>query len=87
MAAQRPAESGQMPGPAPLYRYRTAALVGPWRETRAQATADALQAGQVRRDECQPHELRWMVEGRIEERNADRPAAGRARRVAPPRGV
>jgi len=87
MVAQRLREVGQRPDPARLYRYRTAALVGPWRETRAQATADALHAGQMRRDECDPHELRWMVEGRIEERRPDPAAAGRARRAAPPRGA
>lgn len=88
MVAQRLAESEQMPEPAYLYRYRTKALVGPWRQTRARAMADALHAGQVRRDERDRHELRWMVEGRIEERRPDLPAAGsRARRVAAPPGV
>ncbi|HVQ10187.1 MAG TPA: hypothetical protein VMS43_17340 [Allosphingosinicella sp.] len=88
MAAQRIADSGQRPALSHIYRYRTKALVGPWRRTRAQALADALHAGQVRRDERDRHELRWMVEGRIEERRPDSPAAGsRARRLAPPPGV
>lgn len=88
MAAQRIADSGQRPDPSHIYRYRTRALVGPWRRTRARAMADALHAGQVRRDERDRHELRWMVEGRIEERKPDPVAGGsRTRRIAPPPGV
>lgn len=88
MAAHRLAESGHRPDSAHLYRYRTKALVGPWRSTRMRAMADALHSGQMRRDECDRHELRWMVEGRIEERGTDPLAAGsRARRLAPPLGL
>lgn len=84
MAAQRIADSGHRPDPSHIYRYRTRALVGPWRRTRAQAMADALHAGQLRRDERDRHELLWLVEGGIEERKPDPPAAGsRARRAAP----
>jgi hypothetical protein len=83
MAAQRIADSGHQPDPSHIYRYRTKALVGPWRGTRAQAMADALQAGQLRRDERDRHELLWLVDGRIEERRPAPPAAGsRARRAA-----
>lgn len=88
MVAQRLAESGQRPGCARLYRYRTKALVGPWRRTHAQAMADALHAGQIRRDERDRQELLWLVEGRIEERSPrPLPAGSRARRLAPPPGV
>lgn len=85
MVAQRIADSGHQPDPSRVYRYRTKALVGPWRRTPAQAMADALNAGQVRRDERDRHNLLWLVEGRIEERQANSPTAGsRARRLAPP---
>jgi hypothetical protein len=88
MVAQRIADSGHQPDPPHVYRYRTRALVGPWRRTAAQAMADALHAGQVRRDERDRHNLLWLVEGRIEERKPNPPAAGsRARRLAPPAGV
>lgn len=87
MAAQRLADPGQGPDPSHLYRYRTRALVGPWRETRARAMADALHAGQVRRDEGDRHKLLWLVEGRIEERSPDPPAVGKERRAGAPRGV
>jgi hypothetical protein len=87
MAAQRLAESEHRPDPANLYRYRTKALVGPWRETRARAMADALHAGQVRRDESDRHKLLWLVEGRIEERSPDPPAIGEDRRLAAARGA
>lgn len=33
-----------------LYRYCTAALAGPWRDTPREALADALNAGQARYD-------------------------------------
>lgn len=50
-----------------LYRFRTTALVGPWRKTARQAVLDALRARQVRRDERDRHAVRWLVPGRIEE--------------------
>lgn len=85
MAAQRIADSGHQPDPSHIYRYRTKALVGPWRRTTAQAMADALHAGQVRRDERDRHNLLWLVEGRIEQRRPGPPAAGGgARRGATP---
>jgi hypothetical protein len=87
MNAQRFAEPGHRPAPAHLYRYRTAALVGPWRKSLARAMVDALHAGQVRRDEIDRHKLRWMVDGRIEEDSPDTPAARRGPRAARPRGA
>jgi len=57
----------QPPGAAHLYRYRTPALVGPWRKTAKQALLDALRARQARRDERDRHEVRWLVPGGIEE--------------------
>lgn len=53
-----------------LYRYRTSALVGPWRKTARQALLDALRARQARRDEHDRQAVRWVVPGRIEEREA-----------------
>ena len=50
-----------------LYRYRTSALVGPWRKSARQAVLDALHAHQARRDERNRQVLRWLVPGRIEE--------------------
>ncbi len=52
---------------AHLYRYRTPALVGPWRKTPRQAVLDALRACQARRDDRDRHAVRWLVPGRIEE--------------------
>ena len=52
---------------AHLYRYRTSALVGPWRKTERQAILDAVHARQVRRDERDRNVLRWLVPGQIEE--------------------
>ena len=63
-ARREPAEA------AHLYRYRTSALVGPWRKTARQAVLDALHARQARRDERDRQVLRWLVPGRIEECDA-----------------
>ena len=49
----------------PLYRYRTEALVGPWRARREQAIGDAVLAGQARFNEAL--DLEWTVPGEIEE--------------------
>jgi hypothetical protein len=84
MVAQRIADSEHQPEPSHVYRYRTKALVGPWRRTIAQAMADALDAGQVRRDERDRDNLIWLVEGGIEERRPDpRAVSGKARRAMP----
>ena len=50
-----------------LYRYRTSALVGPWRKSARQAVLDAVRAHQAHRDR---HAVRWLVPGRIEETEA-----------------
>lgn len=52
---------------AHLYRFRTAALVGPWRKTARQAVLDAVRANQARRDDRDRDAVRWLVPGRIEE--------------------
>ncbi len=52
---------------AHLYRYRTPALVGPWRKSARQAVLDALRAHQARREGRDRQAVRWLVPGRIEE--------------------
>jgi hypothetical protein len=54
----------------PQHRFRTAALVGEWRETRQLACEDALRARQARPDEREPDQVVWTVPGEIE---SDRP--------------
>ena len=49
------------------FRYRTAALTGPWRETRREAMRDAARAKQALIDEQDPEAIEWIVPGRIEE--------------------
>ena len=46
------------------YRYRTAVLTGPWRESEDQALADAARAHQA---EKVGDQVEWVVPGRIEE--------------------
>jgi hypothetical protein len=87
MAAQRLAKSAHPPDPALLYRYRTKTLVGPWRQTRAQAIADALHAGQARGDERDLGSILWRVEGWIEERILKPLAAAEDRRIGAPRSA
>ena len=67
MASMSPSQPEEV---AYFYRYRTPALVGPWRKTARQAVLDALRARQARRDESDSHALRWLVPGRIEEMEA-----------------
>jgi hypothetical protein len=55
------------------YRYRTAAIAGPWRATRERALADAVKARQAEADASQPDGVRWRLPGRIE---MDRRGAG-----------
>ncbi len=57
----------RMPGGAAVgrYRYRTSVLVGPWRDTREQAIADAVRSKQVRIGGL-GKDLVWLVPGRIE---------------------
>ena len=52
---------------AHLYRYRTPALVGPWRKSETHALRDALRARQALRDERDRDAVRWLVPGGIEE--------------------
>jgi hypothetical protein len=51
----------------PLYRYRTAALVGPWRRTREVAKRDAVKARQAYADKSAPEGIHWRLPGMIEE--------------------
>ena len=53
-----------------LFRYRTSALVGPWRKTARQAVLDAVRARQARRDD-RARAVHWLVPGRIEETGAN----------------
>lgn len=55
------------------YRYRTSAIVGPWRPTRQEALRDALNAGQCRRDDASPEGQSWAVPGKIETDGGGRP--------------
>ena len=48
------------------YRYRTATLLGPWRETPEAAEEDAIRAKQARRNEGDAG-CHWIVPGAIEE--------------------
>lgn len=51
------------------YRYRTRALIGPWRRRAEKAGEDAIKAGQV-----SPHGdvLHWRVKGEIEPSYCDK---------------
>ena len=58
------------------YRYRTAALTGPWRDNPREAMSDAAKAKQAMLDERNPDSIEWIVPGKIEEmRNAPAKAA------------
>ena len=63
----QPGEAGH------LYRYRMAALIGPWRKTARQALLDAVRAHLVRREGRDGQTLRWLVPGRIEEMETNAP--------------
>ena len=52
-----------------LYRYRTTALFGPWRESRMKAAGDAVAAGQA--EWAEGDRLDWQVEGEIEVAEAE----------------
>lgn len=54
------------------YRYRTAALVGPWRRQAEQALSDAARVGLV---EGAGGAARWQVPGEIEQSLCDLPGA------------
>ncbi len=55
-----------MPG-LPRYRYRTRALIGPWRSSRDEAVLDAIGAKQALLEQRDPLRVRWVVPGDIEE--------------------
>jgi hypothetical protein len=48
------------------YRYRTAAIIGPWRTTPEAALRDAVNADQAVVDEHEPGGVRWWLPGAIE---------------------
>ena len=56
------------------YRYRTAVLTGPWRETEIEAASDAVRAKQATDDITRPEGIRWTVPGRIEVRISEETA-------------
>ena len=62
---------GRRNRPSVRYRFRTAALAGPWRETREAALLDAVQAGQALADESGVDGLQWRLPGTIEEGRRD----------------
>lgn len=62
-----------------LYRYRTPALTGPWRESHHEAARDAVNAKQAQYDDTEPPGIKWIVPGEIETLN-DEKAATAARR-------
>ena len=51
----------------PKFRYRTAALTGPWRDSADLAVRDAVKAKQAEADGTGPGGIRWLVPGQIEE--------------------
>ena len=53
------------------FRYRTAALTGPWRDSVKEAMHDAARAKQAVFEEELPERIRWIVPGRIEEQNRE----------------
>ena len=58
------------------FRYRTPALVGPWRDSPGDAARDAAEAGQLVIEPAST--LRWMVRGEIEEKVRRQPADARS---------
>jgi hypothetical protein len=57
----------------PRYRYRTRALVGPWRNSRERAIDDAVRAKQAKLDDHEPRGFRWLVPGQIDEEKDEQP--------------
>lgn len=49
------------------FRYRTPVLTGRWRDSRAAALRDAVNAKQARAAEDEPDGIHWLVPGEIEE--------------------
>ena len=62
------------------YRYLTSVLAGPWRQTAAEAIADAIEAHQAIKVE-EGEGFRWVVTGAIQAADPDdiRTRNGRAR--------
>lgn len=58
--------TGEQKDATPRYRYRTAALIGPWRRVREEAIDDAVKAGQAVRGPDDRHVMTWLVHGEIE---------------------
>jgi hypothetical protein len=58
----------------PYFRYRTATLRGPWRDSRLKAECDAVAAGQAEFAGGRG-KFQWKVEGTIETQVAERKAA------------
>ena len=59
----------------PRYRYRTATLVGPWRDSRLKAETDAVEIGQAMFDVRGG--IVWNVTGEIEVREDGASGGGR----------
>jgi hypothetical protein len=53
------------------YRYRTAVLVGRWRDSAEAAVEDAVAARQARRHDKIHGAIHWVVPGEIEQESAD----------------
>ena len=58
----------------PHYRYRTATLHGPWRDSRLKAECDAVANGQAEFAGGRG-QFQWKVEGEIELQAAERKGA------------
>lgn len=54
----------------PAYRYRTATLIGPWRDSRLKAECDAVASGQAEFAGGRG-DFAWKVEGEIELKAAE----------------
>ena len=63
-----------------LYRYRTPALAGPWRETAEAALEDAIKAGQARYDD-RGRQISMLIGG-VEATEALGAVSGAARKAA-----
>ena len=60
--------------PMPRFRYRTATLVGPWRDSRLKAETDAVAIGQAR---FEARGIVWQVTGEIEVKEDGASGGGR----------
>jgi hypothetical protein len=59
------------------YRYRTPALIGPWRASAGEAADDAIRARQATRSGPNGADLRWRLSGWIEENSDEDRGGGR----------